>query len=145
MNWRSLIVDEIRRIQPHDLCALDDSAYGLARALLQQGRVQRYLPGAPPQTQFGLALAVDALNVLDAVQARILLGHVRSFISPRILIAADPRCPLDRNAFLALGFERSGHDDTENVALYRFDFNTYKHVPDWLNARHWAHPERWKP
>ena len=145
MNWRSLIVDEIKRIQPHDLCALDDSAYDLARALLLQGRVRRYLPGAPPQTQFGLALAVDALNVLDAVQARILLGQVRNFISPRILIAADPRCPLDRNAFLALGFERSGHDDTENVALYRFDFNTYKHVPDWLNARHWAHPERWKP
>jgi hypothetical protein len=145
MNWRSLMVAEIRRIQPDDLCALDDSACDLARGLLLQGRVWRYLPGATPQTQFGLALAVDALNGLDADHGRILLGRVRDFVSPRILIAAGPRCPLDINAFLALGFERWGQDDSENVALYRFDFSTYKHVPDWLNARHWAHPERWKP
>jgi len=144
MNWRNLIVDEIKRIQPHDLCALDGSAYDLASALLLQGRVLRYPPDAPPQTQFALALAIDALNGLDAEQARILLGQVRNFISPRILIAAGPRCPLDRNAFLALGFELLGLDDIENVMLYHFDFSTYKHVPDWLNARYWAHPERWK-
>lgn len=30
-----------------------------------------------------------------------------------------------------------------DVAFYGFDLGTYKAVPDWLNARHWAHPEHW--
>ena len=36
-------------------------------------------------------------------------------------------------------------DDAEQIALYPFDLATYKQVPDWFNARYWAHPERWKP
>jgi hypothetical protein len=27
--------------------------------------------------------------------------------------------------------------------IYGFDLGSYKATPDWLNARHWAHPEHW--
>ena len=29
------------------------------------------------------------------------------------------------------------------LEIYGFDLGTYKATPDWLNARHWAHPEHW--
>lgn len=29
------------------------------------------------------------------------------------------------------------------LSLYGFDIASYKRTPDWLNPRHWAHPELW--
>lgn len=29
------------------------------------------------------------------------------------------------------------------LRLYAFNIATYKQTPDWFNANHWAHPERW--
>jgi len=39
-------------------------------------------------------------------------------------------------------------DVTTNSAFrelqaYEFNLHSYKKAPDWLNARHWANPERW--
>lgn len=31
----------------------------------------------------------------------------------------------------------------KTLSLYGFDIATYKHTPDWLNPRFWAHPELW--
>ncbi len=45
---------------------------------------------------------------------------------------------LDRE-MVSLGFTRQAGDEP----LYLFDIETYKHTPDWLNARHWANPELW--
>ena len=46
---------------------------------------------------------------------------------------------------LSMGFERVGElkFDCIHIALYGFDIQRYKSSPDWLNARHWAHPQRW--
>ena len=46
---------------------------------------------------------------------------------------------------LALGFSQCDSVTDENLRLnlFEFDIRTYKPAPDWLNARHWAHPERW--
>ncbi len=49
------------------------------------------------------------------------------------------------NAFLALGFERLYESADGAVHLYGHDIATYKTVPDWLNAKYWAHPESWEP
>lgn len=52
-------------------------------------------------------------------------------------------------ALLAHGFQRlPDADDTPpagapRVSLFRVALYDYKPVPDWLNARFWAHPERW--
>jgi hypothetical protein len=62
-----------------------------------------------------------------------------------MLIAAQPGCALDDASFRALGFTLSATDAQENVRVYEYDLATYKTVPDWLNARYWAHPERWEP
>lgn len=34
--------------------------------------------------------------------------------------------------------------DGSNVSLYEYCIQNYKTSPDWLNARHWAHPHLWK-
>lgn len=46
---------------------------------------------------------------------------------------------------LALGFSQCDVVTDENLQLnlFKFDIRTYKPAPDWLNARHWANPERW--
>lgn len=145
MNWHRLLIEELERIAPEKLYALDDAAFEVASTLLPPGTVHRYAPDATPETPANLALSIDALDGLDSRQARALLAHVRVFMAPSILSAVDCHCALDRLAFLALGFDALGVDESENVALYSYDLNTYKRVPDWLNARYWAHPERWEP
>ena len=41
---------------------------------------------------------------------------------------------------VSLGFTRQAAGEP----VYLFDIETYKHTPDWLNARNWANPERWE-
>lgn len=44
-----------------------------------------------------------------------------------------------RGLTLLARYEEAG----EPLHLYGFDVATYKRTPDWLNPRHWAHPELW--
>ena len=152
--WRhelaTLLVKALHGVAPGPICALDAAALdATAAALVHTGLLQTtvhlceaHAHTSPPAQ---LAVVMDALNGLDAAQARTLLARVRDFIAPRIVVVATAHCALDRLAFLAIGFEVLGIDATENMAIFHFDLSTYKQVPDWLNARHWAHPERWKP
>jgi hypothetical protein len=144
VTWRDHLQTRLLAIRPDSVCALDAVAHQLARDVLRDTRVctPENVPGQPP---CALALAVDALNGLDAQQAQHLISQVRLYIAPRVLIAAPPGCALDEATFRALGFTLSGTDTAENVRIYDYDLDTYKTVPDWLNARYWAHPERWEP
>lgn len=150
MSWRTLLAEALHGLAPGPICALDSGALdatapALSRMGLPQTTVQLCEAHVHPSFSAQLAVVMDALNDLDASQARTLLARVRDFIAPRIVVISTTRCALDRLAFLAIGFEALGVDATENITIYQFDLNTYKQVPDWLNARHWANPERWKP
>ena len=145
MNWRARLAEALQRSPPQQVCVLDASALEIARTLLPQASVQLCATLAPLAAPAQLAMVMDALNGLDASQARTLLAQVRDFISPRIVVIAGARCALDRLAFLAIGYDTLGVDETDQVTIYQFDISTYKQVPDWLNARYWAHPERWEP
>lgn len=150
MSWRALLAEALHGLTPGPICALDAAALdATAAALVGIGlghlTVQLCEAHVHPSPPVQLAIVMDALNGLDAAQARSLLARTRDFIAPRIVVIATAHCALDRLAFLAIGFEALGIDAPEKIAIYRFDLNTYKQVPDWLNARHWAHPERWKP
>ncbi len=43
-------------------------------------------------------------------------------------------------ALMTLGFRVLKQGDAWGM---KYDIADYKSVPDWLNPRHWAHPERW--
>ena len=144
MSWRDTLTSALQSVAPEAICALDIGAFHIASGLRPEAQVRLCAiaaSGVPAQ----LALVKDALNELDAAQARTLLAQVRNFTSPRIIVLADTHCALARLDFLALGYETLGTDAAEQITLYQFDLATYKQVPDWLNARYWAHPERWKP
>lgn len=51
------------------------------------------------------------------------------------------------NDSLAMGFYvvENLNSAQQAIALYEFNIQSYKSSPQWLNAAHWAHPERWKP
>jgi hypothetical protein len=142
MYWREQLRVRLRDIQPASVHALDESARVFAIEALPDRPEQE--PGAA-QPACALALGIDALAGLDAQHARHLISQTRLYVAPRILLAAWPDCPLDEAAFRALGFTLSCHDRAADMRVFTYDLDTYKTVPDWLNARYWAHPERWEP
>ncbi len=143
MSWRDHLQARLLEIRPASVYALDESARQLAGRMLQDTPVRA--PGNPPDSLCALALGIDALNGLDVQQAQRLINQTRLYIAPRILLVTQPDCALDHEMFRALGFTLSATDATENRHIHYYDLDTYKTVPDWLNARHWAHPARWQP
>jgi hypothetical protein len=144
VNWRDQLQARLLEIQPESVCALDAAAYQLAAEVLPDTPVRRQ--ENPPGPACALALGIDALNGLDAKQAQHLISQTRLYVAPRILLAARERCALDEAMFRALGFSLCATGGaTENLRIYEYNLATYKAVPDWLNARFWAHPERWEP
>lgn len=144
MNWRDNLQARLLEIQPDSVCALDAAAHELAREVLHDTPLH-IADNSPPAQPCALALGVDVLNGLDAQQARHLISRVRLYVAPRLLLAALPGCALDDAAFRALGFTLSTTGPAEGPRIYHYDIETYKTVPDWLNSRFWAHPERWEP
>ncbi|MFO7541446.1 MAG: DUF6231 family protein [Thiobacillus sp.] len=143
MNWREHLQVRLLDVQPASVYALDEAAHHLAASVLPTASV--YLPDRPLDAPCTLALGIDALNRLDAPHALHLLNRTRLYAAPRILLATQHTGPLDAEAFRALGFMLSTDDINAQVRVYAYDLDTYKTVPDWLNARYWAHPERWEP
>lgn len=141
MNWRDHLHARLLEIQPASVYALDEAARQMAVDVLPTTPVCRaeHVPDSP----CALALGIDVLNGLDAPQALHLLNRTRLYAAPRILLATHGACVLGTDAFRALGFMLSGEDAAAQVRIYSYDIDTYKTVPDWLNARYWAHPERW--
>jgi hypothetical protein len=143
VNWRDLLQARLLEIRPESVCALDAAAHELAAGVLPDTPLYRH--DNPAGRPCALALGIDALNGLDAQQAQNLISQTRLYVAPRILLAVQAPCVLDEETFRALGFMLSAIDSTEDVRIHYYDLDTYKAVPDWLNARYWAHPERWEP
>lgn len=143
MDWREYLLARLKAWQPEQLCALDSAAQALAHSALPASTITP--PGQSPQPSCTIALGVDALNALDVQQARQLINQTRLYVAPRMLLVAPEHCALDDTAFRALGFMLIHTDTPNHTHLYHYDLDAYKTVPDWLNARYWAHPERWEP
>jgi len=143
MNWRDTLQARLLALQPASVLALDASARDLAGSVLPHTPIvfQDMLPQAP----CALALGIDVLNGLNSRQALHRISQTRLYAAPRILLAVPSNCALDESMFLALGFMLTAADTSGDRRIHYYDLETYKTVPDWLNARHWAHPERWEP
>jgi hypothetical protein len=143
MNWRDHLRARLLEIQPESVCALDDAARQLAGEVLPNIRIRRLEP--LPDSRCALAIGIDVLNGLDAAQAQHLISRTRLYVAPRILLVVQSSCALDEAAFRALGFALSATDPVADLRIHYYDLDTYKSVPDWLNNRYWANPERWEP
>ncbi len=143
MPWRDLVVSRLQEIQPASVCALDAASYQLSRQALPDTPLKAH--DAPPDSLCALALGVEVLEGLEAQQASQMINHTRVYVAPSMLLVAHSRCALDDTGLRALGFTLTDKDPLDEVCIYYYDIATYKAVPDWLNDRFWAHPERWKP
>ncbi|OYW63810.1 MAG: hypothetical protein B7Y26_11010 [Hydrogenophilales bacterium 16-64-46] len=132
----------LQALKPERLCVLDSQAEDFAAAALPATPRCRLDQAVPP---CGLALGLSVLDGLDAASARHMIHRVRLYAAPQILLLAPAGCVLDDAAFRALGFIREAIDAETGLCIQSYDLATYKPVPDWLNARYWAHPERWEP
>lgn len=143
MDWRAALREQLVEARPAGVCALDAAAQAFALDALPSAVLTP--PHSTASQPCALALGIDALDGLEAGAAEVLIHRTRLYVAPRLLLVAHADCALDEAAFLALGFELVGRDAAAGVRLHAFDLDTYKPVPDWLNARFWAHPERWEP
>jgi len=143
MTWRDHLRTRLLEIQPESVCALDAAARQLAGEVLHETPVRMHDP--QPDSPCALAFGIDALNGLDAVQAQHLISQTRLYLAPRILLVVPSGCVLDEAMFRALGFTLYATDAADGTRIHDYDLDTYKTVPDWLNPRFWANPERWEP
>ncbi|MBI2383193.1 MAG: hypothetical protein HYV18_03885 [Gammaproteobacteria bacterium] len=96
--------------------------------------------GLTPADHFDAAVAHVTAD-RTAAEWRALLAALRDRHAGRTLAILDERSPVQAAECAALGFRRVAH--TPGLDLFRFDLYDYKDRPDWLNPRHWAHPELW--
>jgi len=143
MHWRDRLRSHLLELAPDSVCALDEAACQLSQSVLPATPVYRHTP--TPDSPCALALGIDILSGLNTQQAHHLINQTRLYVAPRILLAVPLACALDAAEFRALGFMQSETDPADSIRIFHYDLDTYKTVPDWLNARYWAHPERWKP
>jgi hypothetical protein len=142
MTLAEFITQELARHRPSRLLMLDETARTLARTYLAAH--PGCLVGDAESPDTALTLIGDTLGSLDKPQAIKLLGHHTRLSSLVLAVSREDR-PLGFNDFLSLGMQRLHGPDAEQWCVYGFNLHTYKPVPDWLNAKYWAHPERWKP
>lgn len=143
MNWLDHVQNRLLEIQPASVYALDERALELVSRLLP--KIPLNTQSKPSNTPCSIALGIQALSGLTAQSAQHLISQTRLYLAPRLLLVEHADAALNAEAFRALGFTLSTHDAAENLNVYDYDLDTYKTVPDWLNARFWAHPERWTP
>lgn len=101
---------------------------------------------------FDVILLADVLEQLAKPDAEILIGRLRDLHSRHLLLFVRIGDDWDgiqsywqRTDLLAHGFtlyQRYAIGDHE-YDLCRFDLETYKQTPDWLNSQYWANPELW--
>lgn len=143
MSWQTLLQAYVLASHPDSVHALDERAYRLVVDLLPGIFVGTR--GHAPDKRCALAVGIEACAGLSTAEAHHLISQTRLYAAPRMALAEPPDGVLDEHAFRALGFMVGAVDTVHHMNLYYYDLDTYKTVPDWLNARFWANPERWQP
>ncbi|OBS08039.1 DUF6231 family protein [Acidihalobacter prosperus] len=104
----------------------------------------RRLLDHPPPRRYPLVLIAGSLETLSRTAGERLIAALRDIHADTLycLVDADTWPAPD---MAALGLRAVGvyPRAAGRLALYHFDLYDYKRTPDWLNARFWAHPERW--
>lgn len=98
--------------------------------------------------RFDFVMVRGVLERVDADTGANLLARLRDVHTSRFCVAlCRPRGERrwQAEALIAMGLVLWSSEalNAARLEIYGFDLGTYKSTPDWLNARHWAHPEHW--
>lgn len=111
--------------------------------------VQQYVEAGKAQER-NLAHSVMCLDLpIGTEDPQSLLG-LACRASPRLLLieqtgSESSNFLLADEQFFAFGFRVAEKTEESGLqrALYAYSLSDYKRAPDWLNAKFWAHPERY--
>ena len=142
----TLMLDDLSKEQPiaTALCLGQDISHTAANITWQYFNVSEFL-NLPFQMRHDVALVMlnsPELSQLSEAQKSQLLVKLRDLMAKRIVVLSALS---DEKLLRALGFTQLIDKTTHahDFALWQFNILTYKHVPDWLNAKFWANPENW--
>lgn len=99
-------------------------------------------PEALGGTVYDLAVVTQTLERLPRRDGGMLLSRLRDLHAKRFLALVQLDGGWSNTDLIAYGMKRCGRFPGD-YALYRYNIYDYKDTPDWLNAKYWAHPERW--
>lgn len=146
INVITALLDDLSKEQPiyTALCLGQDFSAVAPDITWQYFNVFDFL-NLPFQKRDDLAIvmlnATDLASLNDAQKSQILV-KLRDLMAKRIVVISTQQ---DEKLLRALGFSQVMHDlqAQQDAILWQFNILTYKHVPDWLNAKYWANPQHW--
>ena len=146
INVITALLDDLSKEQPiyTALCLGQDFSAVAPDITWQYFNVFDFL-NLPFQKRDDLAIVMlnttDLANLNDAQKSQILV-KLRDLMAKRIVVISSQQ---DEKLLRALGFSQVMHDlqAQQDAILWQFNILTYKHVPDWLNAKYWANPQHW--
>lgn len=129
------------------ICPPDSPLYGAVTRVHEDTRhlePGRATPETLSGTAYDLAVIARTLEKLSRKDAGMLLSRLRDLHTRRFLtlVRLGGEGDWTNTDLIAYGMKRCGRF-ANDYALYRFNIYDYKDTPDWLNAKYWAHPERW--
>lgn len=145
-NVITLMLDDLSGEQPitSALCLGQDLTRTAPNITWQYFNASEFL-NLPFQKRVDVALVIlNSLEMQDlsTKQKSQSLVKLRDLMAKRIVVVSALE---DEKLLRALGFtqliDKTAH--SSNFALWQFNILTYKHVPDWFNAKFWANPENW--
>lgn len=147
-RWLDALLRQLAAGAPERAVLLAPEGHPIVEVLRQrlpQVRVRRAAPPDPaevPAERLPLVVVAGLLERMAAAAARELLAALRDRQAQHTILWVDlERSPLPEAELRALGFRVHARDGAH--LLCGFDAYDYKDRPDWLNPRHWAHPELW--
>jgi hypothetical protein len=122
-----------------DIAYLDPHGTLDGRALLQE---------LTNQGRFDFVVLRGVLERVDGDTGANLIARLRDMHTQRFCVTlggidAGHRWTAAELASMGLTHWSTERVNDADLEIYGFDLGTYKTTPDWLNARHWAHPEHW--
>jgi hypothetical protein len=150
----------LEQLQPSSILLLDLPASRICSSYLQEQPGCRLdqlsdedvLLQLQTRGRYDFCLVANILERIEKPAAGQVLARLRDLHAARLFVIVpigeewpEPVSAWEMTDFIAYGMRllHSYDQDGKRLQMYKFDIGDYKRTPDWLNAKHWAHPERW--
>lgn len=150
----------LAQLKPRSILLLDLPASRICSAYLQEQPEcqldhltnEDVLAQLQTRGRYDCCFVANVLERMEKAAAGQVLARLRDLHAARLFVVApigeewpELASAWEMTDFIAYGMRlvRSYEQDGKRLQLHEFDIGDYKRTPDWLNPKHWAHPERW--
>ena len=150
----------LEQLQPRSILLLDLPASRICSSYLQQQSdchldhltTEDVLAQLQTRGRYDCCFVANVLERMEKTAAAQVLARLRDLHAARLFVVVPIgeswpglASTWEMTDFIAYGMRllHSYEQDGKPLQMHEFDIGDYKRTPDWLNAKHWAHPERW--